>query len=229
MSVIHAISAEQADRLRWLGRYTERVGSTLKIVNRFLDVMIDGDGHAYEEFCTALSIPYDIYSGPDDFEQRYLYDQKNPDSIYSNLSRAYDNALVLRSFISSETLSFIQMSLNRLETLRGTQSAFLETQQIIDWVLAFWGSLEETVLDPQRRALILVGKYIERLDLELRLSIPVYEMRISLQRLVLYIERLGGLRESESREALQRIEDLFLKPDLEDGERAEALELLNTL
>ncbi|MDO5531168.1 alpha-E domain-containing protein [Sutterella sp.] len=229
MNHTHAISAEQADRLRWLGRYTERVGSTMRIVNRFLDVMIDGDGSAYTGFCDRLSIPHAIYKDAADFEQSYLYDAKNPDSIYSNLSRAYDNALVLRSFISSETLSFIQMSLNRLESLRGARSAFLETQQIIDWILAFWGSLEETVLDPQRRALILIGKYIERLDLELRLEIPVSEMRVTLQRLLIYMDRVGGLRKTKTRAALERLEDLFLKPDLSASERAEAIDLINEI
>ena len=226
-SEIHAVSKEQADRLHWLGRYVERVGSTLRIVNRFLDVMIDGDGRAYVSFCRNLSIPPEIYADAADFEQRYLYDADNPDSIYSNLSRAYDNALVLRSFISSETLSFIQMSLNRLENLNGARSAFLETQQIIDWLLAFWGSLGETVLDPHRRALILVGKYVERLDLELRLGIPVPEMRIALPRLALYADRTGLLADKQRARALERISDLLLKPELTERERAEAIELVN--
>lgn len=36
-----AISAEQADRLYWLGRYVERVFSTVRIFNQSLDRMID--------------------------------------------------------------------------------------------------------------------------------------------------------------------------------------------
>ena len=36
---------------------------------------------------------------------------RNPDSIISNLNRAYDNAIVLRESIGSETLSYIQLSL----------------------------------------------------------------------------------------------------------------------
>ena len=39
-----AISAEQADRLYWLGRYVERVFSTVRIFNQSLDRMIDQDG-----------------------------------------------------------------------------------------------------------------------------------------------------------------------------------------
>ena len=36
---------------------------------------------------------------------------RNPDSIISNLNRAYDNAIVLRESIGSETLSFIQLAI----------------------------------------------------------------------------------------------------------------------
>ena len=39
-----AISAEQADRLYWLGRDGERGFSTVRIFNQSLDRMIDQDG-----------------------------------------------------------------------------------------------------------------------------------------------------------------------------------------
>ena len=88
-----AISAEQADRLYWLGRYVERVFSTVRIFNQSLDRMIDQDGEDYVAFCKCLSIPSDIYRDAADFEVKYLFDATNPDSIYSNLSRAYDKVL----------------------------------------------------------------------------------------------------------------------------------------
>ena len=108
-----AISAEQADRLYWLGRYVERVFSTVRIFNQSLDRMIDQDGEDYVAFCKRLSIPSDIYRDAADFEVKYLFDATNPDSIYSNLSRAYDNAIVLRNFITTETMAFIKLALDR--------------------------------------------------------------------------------------------------------------------
>lgn len=113
--VLIAISAEQSDRLYWLGRYVERVFSTVRIFNQSLDRMIDQDGEDYVAFCKRLSIPSDIYRDAADFEAKYLFDATNPDSIYSNLSRAYDNAIVLRNFITTETMAFIQLALDRLE------------------------------------------------------------------------------------------------------------------
>ena len=69
--VLIAISAEQADRLYWLGRYVERVFSTVRIFNQSLDRMIDQDGEDYVAFCKRLSIPSDIYRDAADFEAKY--------------------------------------------------------------------------------------------------------------------------------------------------------------
>ena len=54
------ISVEQADRLYWLGRYTERVYTTLRIFYRSFDTMIDEITDSYREFCEMVDIP-DIY------------------------------------------------------------------------------------------------------------------------------------------------------------------------
>ena len=60
MTDYSAISAEQADRLYWLGRYVERVFSTLQLFNRSIDRMLDQNDDDYIEFCERLAIPSDI-------------------------------------------------------------------------------------------------------------------------------------------------------------------------
>ena len=47
MTDYSAISAEQADRLYWLGRYVERVFSTLQLFNRSIDRMLDQNDDDY--------------------------------------------------------------------------------------------------------------------------------------------------------------------------------------
>ena len=54
------ISVEQTDRLYWLGRYAERVYTTMKLYFRTYDTMIDA-GEDYDRFCRALEIP-NIYT-----------------------------------------------------------------------------------------------------------------------------------------------------------------------
>ena len=164
------ISLEKSECLFWLGRYTERVYTTIRIFNDVLDKMLDQETKRYEGFCQRLNIP-NIYTSPEDFVDRYLFDPDNPDSIYTNLSRAYDNALVLRNEISSMTLSYIQMALDIMATSRGTDNQYLMNQRILDYLLAFWGSLDDNVEGATRRNLVKCGKYTERLDLYCRLDI----------------------------------------------------------
>ena len=221
------ISAEQADRLFWLGRYVERVYLTLKLFNNTLDAMIDEDAQSrIEDFCERLSIPSYIYAGADDFETRYLFDEANPDSLYSNLSRAYDNAIILRNFITSESLSFVQMALDRLHEGKVSQSAFLETQQVADWLLAFWGSIEETVLNPERRDLLKVGKYVEHIDLVIRLEQPYEILTRMLPRLESRVSHVSALLQTDK---LQALHEIASDETVYEANRKKALALINSL
>ena len=88
------ISIEKGENLFWLGRYVERVYRTLNYLEGLYDVLIDTDETAYKEFCAALNIP-DVYEDASDFMTSYFFDELNPDSVYSNLSRAYDDGILL--------------------------------------------------------------------------------------------------------------------------------------
>ena len=99
------ISVEHTDRLYWLGRYSERVYTTIRMFAQCYDTMIDDIEEEYDRFCHNLDIP-NIYQSGEDFIERYCFDESDPNSIYSNLLRAYDNAIVLREEIGSETLSY---------------------------------------------------------------------------------------------------------------------------
>ena len=67
------ISLEKSECLFWLGRYTERVYTTIRIFNDVLDKMLDQETKRYEGFCQRLNIP-NIYTSPEDFVDRYLFD-----------------------------------------------------------------------------------------------------------------------------------------------------------
>ena len=94
------ISLEKVNNLLWLGRYSERVYTTIRMFYIQFDKMIENDEDEYSEFCAKLNIPV-IYSSNEDFVNRYLFDRENPDSVISNLLRAYDNAIVLRDEIGT--------------------------------------------------------------------------------------------------------------------------------
>lgn len=163
------ISLEKSDHLFWLGRYTERVFTTLNSFFYYFDKMLDTDELTYEKFCEELSIP-NIYTDKEAFIRSYLFSEENPDSVYCNMLRAFDNAVVLRDELSSKTLSYIQLALDCIEHAADSQALVYDLQPVIDYLFAFWGCLDDNVEDEECRNLIKCGKYMERLDLYMRLG-----------------------------------------------------------
>lgn len=163
------ISVERADSLFWLGRYTERVFTTVKVFFDYYDRMIDRNEMAYKRFCEKLSIP-DVYADADDFSKNYVVDEDNPDSIISNLRRAYDNAIVSRDDISTDSMSYLELSLMDIKKSRSSVAPLLELQSVIDNIYAFWGSIDDCILDEESRNLVKCGRYVERIDMYLRLA-----------------------------------------------------------
>ena len=133
------ISIEQSGRLYWLGRYTERVFTTLKCYRTYFDTMLDRAPDAYRDFLLRLTLP-DVYADEGDFTVRYLYDANNPDSILSNLTRAYDNAIVLRKALSTDMMGYIQMALDQMQAAVAVESPLYALQPVIDSIYAFWGA-----------------------------------------------------------------------------------------
>lgn len=164
------ISVEKANHLFWLGRYTERVFTTLRKFFRIYDSMIEyGEiEDVYGEYCERLSIP-NIYTA-DNFVNKYLFALDNPDSLRSNMERAYDNAVVLRDELSSSVLSYIQMAVDVIKSAEDANAPLFKLQPAIDYLFAFWGCVDDYVSSEECRNIMKVGKYVERLDLYLRLE-----------------------------------------------------------
>lgn len=76
------ITLEKSNNLLWLGRYTERVHTTLKYYIEATDRMIDRDPGYYAVFCEKIGIP-DIYGSREAFWTRYPFDTDDPNSIFS--------------------------------------------------------------------------------------------------------------------------------------------------
>ena len=67
------ISVEHTDRLYWLGRYSERVYTTIRLFADSFDEMIDLCENSYDDFCRKLDIP-NIYTSRENFIERYCFD-----------------------------------------------------------------------------------------------------------------------------------------------------------
>ena len=205
------ISVEQANSLYWLGRYTERVYTTIRIYFKRFDQMIDESKDSYEQFCQMIDIP-NVYTSREDFLKRYPFDTENPDSIISNMYRAYDNAIVLREQITSEALSYIQLAVYELKKAAISKSPLLELQQVLDDLLAFWGTIDDRIDSEHIRNIIKAGKRIERVDLYARLGLPAKEILREVHRLQPRVERSGLPYEKEK---LEKLEALVLEPEID--------------
>ncbi|MDY3918979.1 MAG: alpha-E domain-containing protein [Candidatus Limivivens sp.] len=219
------ISLEKVDHLFWLGRYTERVFTTLRMFNQYFDLMIDKDVEAYKPYCEKLSIP-DIYLDKDDFIERYLFDGENPDSLYSNLKRAYDNAIVMREELSSDVLAYIQLSLDVMAASQKATAPLLELQKVVDYLFAFWGSVDDYVDNEECRNIMKCGKYVERLDLYMRFESDFLHLEKEFSKL---INRLNRVHIGYSIDKLARLTEIINKQDGWKEDSVEALALLGAV
>lgn len=184
------ISIEQADRLFWLGRYSERVYTTIRLYFESFDELIDGNEDLYRSFCRSIDIP-DVYGSMEIFEANYPFDTANPDSIMSNLTRAYDNAIELRDEIGSEVISYIQLAIYAMNKAKISKAPLIEMQKVMDNILAFWGIADDSIDSEHARNMIKAGKRIERIDLYGRLKMNRKELMREILRLIPRLERSG--------------------------------------
>ncbi len=186
------ITTERANELFWLGRYAERVYTTVNEFSKGFDRMIDETSDSYREYCKRVSIP-DVYEDKADFLRSYPFDDTNPDSIISNLIRAYDNAIVLRDDIGSSTLSYIQLAVYDMRKAAIGNAPLVGLLKVTDDLYAFWGCLDDSVASQSERSIVKTGRRVERVDLYLRFGMPAEVIQHEINRLENRI-RLTGLK-----------------------------------
>ena len=182
------ISSAKASRLFWLGRYAERVYLTLHMLRKHFDIMIDEDKDSYIVFCTKMGIE-NKYRSAEDFTKRYLFDLSNPESVINMLERVKDNAMMLREEIMTETLCYIELSIAHMNKPEVQNRGIEGLQRITDYMLAFWGSIDERIVNNQIRHSIKFGKYLESLDMHIRFDYPFNRIEEIFERMLHPIEK----------------------------------------
>lgn len=184
------ISIEHGDRLFWLGRYTERAFTTLISLEKLYDKAIDASPEIYTEYLSCFGLS-NIYSSSEKFFKSFIFDKDNPSSVCSSLTRAYDNGIVLREEISTEALSFLQMAMDKLDQIQYSEQGLrFSLLPLVDTLYGFWGCIWDYVIDDELAAIIGCGKYVERLDLYLRLHVPFPDMEREFKRLCSYLGKI---------------------------------------
>jgi uncharacterized alpha-E superfamily protein len=160
------ISVEHSSNLYWLGRYAERVYTTLDTFFDYHDATLDRDKNSYQEFLERLEIE-DKYGNYEKFIDGFLYE--NDDFTVNSAFRfAYDNALVTRNVIGSESLAYLELAANTFRSGRGSKNLRLALMPVMDYLLAYWGSIDDQLATSEAGIIIRCGKIVERLDLYFR-------------------------------------------------------------
>lgn len=181
------IRINDVDNYFWLGRYGQRVLLTTLEFFRMYDYIIEHED-AYITFCNEMEIP-NIYSSPEDFVSRYLFDETNENSVISNLNRAYDNAIIFRNVIKSDSLAYIHLALIEMQKGRESASPIIELQHVLDYLRAFWTCIEDKIETDEEREFIFIGRYYEQLDLYLRRNYDYNDVHRSYRKLAHRLER----------------------------------------
>ncbi|GBU22967.1 hypothetical protein R80B4_02880 [Fibrobacteres bacterium R8-0-B4] len=161
------ITVEYSGNLYWLGRYVERTYTTLNTFFSYCDKTLDKDKNSYKEFLGRLDIE-DKYGDYQNFKRGYLYDDADPFTVSSSLRFAHDNALVCRNVIGSEALAYIQLAADAFHASGDRKNPRLSLMPVIDYLLAFWGSIDDKLAGGEARTIVKCGKLVERLDLYFR-------------------------------------------------------------
>ena len=182
------ITLKKSNHLFWLGRYIERVYTTLKYYIKGVDKMIDKNPNYYAEYYEKIGI-LDIYGSKEKFKKIYAFSEEDSNSIISNLNRAYDNAIVMRDYIGTETMAYVQLVIDDVKVAERGSSPITDLMLALDHILAFWGCVDDLIDDEVIRNIIKLGKGIERLDLYLSFEIKASEIEREYKRMKQYLSK----------------------------------------
>lgn len=183
-----AITRININNLFWLGRYVERVFTTLNSFFNYADRFIEGGQAAYEKYLVDINVP-DIYKNSEDFFDRYVFDLSDPNSIISNLDRALGNGIVLREEIKTPSLSYLQLAMDKFKACRGTTKIRYDMLPVRDDLYAFWGSIDNNMTNSEALRIVHLGKAVERVDMYLRLGYPSEDVFSQLDNLLKHVSR----------------------------------------
>ena len=172
----------KTNRLFWLGRYVERTLIEVDLMQRVYDDSIDKEVLDHHDLCRRLEIPCP-YDDAHTFVYGFLFDKDFTNSVIRSLSNAYDNAIVLREVLSSQALSYIQMALNVMESAGTVLAPMLDLQDVQDYLYAFRGYSDDSILDRQNLYTLKVGSTIERIDMYVRLGSSTDLLPVEISRL----------------------------------------------
>jgi uncharacterized alpha-E superfamily protein len=167
-----------ADALFWLSRYTERAENNARMMDVNLQLMLDGQlfGNSQQQWESIIftledtklfNKHYPAITG-DAVVDFVTFQRKNPNSIYSCLALARENARTVREKISVEMWE--QINRMFLFFVSGDAARLFQssTYEFFKWILEgsqlFQGVTDATMAHDEGWEFVGLGKYLERAD-----------------------------------------------------------------
>lgn len=168
-----------ADSLYWLGRYIERAENNSRILDVNLQLTLDMDHCDHDEKRDWLPILATL-EDQKLFNKHYpevtadcvcefvTFAKENPNSIFSSVASARENARTVREYISSEMWERINSLYLWLNSVSARQifagSAIDFYRHVVDSSHQFHGTTDATLTHGEGWNFLQLGKYIERAD-----------------------------------------------------------------
>lgn len=219
------LSLERVNHLLWLGRYVERCYTTLQFILVTYDAALDSVEGNWKGQLEELGFDQDN-DDPVEFFHECLFSSRLSTSVHYSISAAYDNAVVLRDVIGTESCAYIQMALNATELAERSDAPLLDLQMVIDCIMAFKGSCDDYVVNDAARNILKCGMSVERMDLYARLNYQLGDLRKETQKLATRIDRTGI---TYNRTAFKELIDCVFSPHFPEKTSYEELGSMLTL
>lgn len=184
------VTLSKQNRLFWLGRYTSRAYGSIRYMMQQLDARIDGQPVPYQDFCRRMGIPCP-YESEEAFCRRCLFDAADPASVRSCVDAMLGNGMTLRETITSPTLAYLQMAQSAMDLAARSEAPAVELQWVLDDIMAFRGSFDDTVEAENVRNITKTGGLVERLSLMLRLGLQPQFVDRELRKLLNRLYKTG--------------------------------------
>ena len=118
------------------------------------------------------------------------------------------------------------MAQDALREDREQSAPMLTLQEVVDDLFAFWGSADDNIASEECRTLLKCGKYVERLDLYVRLGYSFHDVEKETSKL---LNRLGKSHFANREEDAQKLRDWTKDEATYRVSRQNILDLLWTL